>query len=639
MGKRVSRLHAMAVALLLWGTLKAAGQEIPQEENQHEPPYEAELEQLPEEEQARLENDEALQQREALAGRRLNLNTADEAALYTLGLLSGLQVQQFLAYRQLLGPLISLYELQAVPGFDLPLIRSLLPYVRAGTGLEPAYTLKDYWTKGKHTVLLRYQRPLQEVEENKYNGSVDKVMLRYRYQFSPYMSWGVVMEKDAGEQFFSGAQKQGFDHYGAHLFLRRGNIKALALGDYTVNMGQGLIQWHGLSFGKSGQVMQVKREGEVLRPYASAGEFYFYRGAGITVKDRRSEWTAFLSRRALDAADSSGSLTTGGYHRTAAEAGKRGSMLQYTVGAVYKRWLPHGHAALNVLAHRFSRPFVKGDAPYRLYGADGRNFLNAGVDYAWGWRNLHFFGEAAVDKNRQYAVLQGLLATLSRGVDAAFVYRHETPGYQAFYADALGENAAAGNESGFYTGLQARWGSRWLIAAYADVFRFPWLRYRINAPSEGHDALVMCTWQPDKLTTLTLRYYYKRKASTDTLPANVEQLIRCQMSLPVITKCLQWKCRMQASAAAWLVHQQWEARWEQWRFSAGYTWYETAEKKAVFLAGQGFPGDNSLARYSGSGWGLQVQAQRRIGRAVTLWCRWQLTPGVSSVQVQWRCDL
>lgn len=600
--------------------------------------HEEQLEQLPEQEHAQLENDETFQEREARTVRQLNLNTADAASLHALGLLSGMQVEQFLAYRQLLGPLISLYELQAVPGFDLPLIQTLLPYVRAGNDLEPVYHLKDYLRRGKHVLLLRYGRPLGNGDrmKNNYSGSADKLMLRYRYQFLPHLSWGVVMEKDAGEQFFRGAQRQGFDHYGAHLFLRRpGRLKALALGDFTVNMGQGLIQWHGLSFGKSANVVQLRREGEVLRPYASAGEFYYYRGAGLTLKTGRLEWTAFLSRRSLDMADSSGSLTSSGYHRNAAEVAKRGAVLQYTAGAVSKWLLPQGHVALNVLAHRFSKPFIKDGAPYRLFGADGHTFVNAGIDYAATWRNVHFFGEAAVNKNREYAVLQGLLAALHRNVDAGFVFRHEARGYQAFYANAFGEQPAAGNESGLYATLHIRVNSRWQIAAYADVFRFPWLRYRIHAPTQGYDALAALNWQPDKHTAVQIRYQYKQPATVDSLiPA---QQFRCQFTMPVVARAISWKCRVQAAPAAWLVHQQFEARWRQWRVGAGYTWFETGGEKAVYLAGQGFPGDNALARYAGTGWNAQLLVQCRLGGAFTAWCRWQYAPGSNSLQLQLQC--
>ena len=79
---------------------------------------------------------------------------------------------------------------------------------------------------------------------------------------------------------------------------RSESFKALALGDFTVNMGQGLIQWQSLAFKKSVDVMGVKRQSAVLRPYNSAGEFNFHRGAGITIKKRkyRSNCFCFYSK-------------------------------------------------------------------------------------------------------------------------------------------------------------------------------------------------------------------------------------------------------------------------------------------------------------------------------------------------------
>ena len=56
------------------------------------------------------------------------------------------------------------------------------------------------------------------------------------------MSIGFTMEKDAGEEFFKGKQSTGFDFYSAHCYIRNlGILKSLAIGDYHVSFGQGLI--------------------------------------------------------------------------------------------------------------------------------------------------------------------------------------------------------------------------------------------------------------------------------------------------------------------------------------------------------------------------------------------------------------
>ena len=59
----------------------------------------------------------------------LDLNRASSDELYTLPGLTALQIANFIMYRKLLGPLLSLYELQAVPGWAPETIKELLPYI------------------------------------------------------------------------------------------------------------------------------------------------------------------------------------------------------------------------------------------------------------------------------------------------------------------------------------------------------------------------------------------------------------------------------------------------------------------------------------------------------------------------------
>jgi len=47
--------------------------------------------------------------------------------LEALGLLNALQIEQLQQYIYTVGPLLSIYELQAVPSFDLATIRRIRP--------------------------------------------------------------------------------------------------------------------------------------------------------------------------------------------------------------------------------------------------------------------------------------------------------------------------------------------------------------------------------------------------------------------------------------------------------------------------------------------------------------------------------
>src|SRR5690606_12684484 len=108
-----------------------------------------------------VEDDSRWQDLQAYTRHKISLNTADAATLQSLGLLTPLQVRSLLDYRRLLGAIVSIYELQAVPGFDPALVRRLQPYVSVGNDLQPHYTLRDYARKGEHALLLRYGRQLE----------------------------------------------------------------------------------------------------------------------------------------------------------------------------------------------------------------------------------------------------------------------------------------------------------------------------------------------------------------------------------------------------------------------------------------------------------------------------------------------
>src|SRR5215210_4167040 len=75
------------------------------------------------------EDDSYLQQMQHFLKEPLNLNTATESALKELIILTPLQIQNLISYRNLLGKFINIYELQAVPAWNVSSLRKLRPYV------------------------------------------------------------------------------------------------------------------------------------------------------------------------------------------------------------------------------------------------------------------------------------------------------------------------------------------------------------------------------------------------------------------------------------------------------------------------------------------------------------------------------
>jgi len=492
---------------------------------------EQQLENLTDANEGETEDDTYLQELENFRRHPLNINTADAEEFKQLRILTDLQIVNFITYRNLFGKLISLYELQAVPSWDIGTIKKLVPFITTAT----AISLKDEagmrFSDGEHSLLLRGIQVLEKAKGfdksttgTKYLGSPQRVFFRYRYTYKNLLQFGIVGDKDAGEQFLKGAQNKGFDFYSFHLFARKiGIIQSLALGDFSVNLGQGLTQWQGLAFKKSVDVMGVKRQSATLRPYNSAGEFYFNRGAGITIKKGKIESTLFASIRKLSAnfvadtvnnEDFISSFLTSGYNRTSSEQADRNNLRQTSFGGNIllrnNRW----HVGANAVFYNFSLPVVKREEPYNRYAISGNSWYNMSLDYSYTYKNMHFFGEAAIDKRNNKAFINGLLVSVDPRVDLSIIQRTISKGYQSINGNAFTENTFPTNETGIYAGVSIRPAIGWKIDAYADFYKFPWLKFLVDAPSYGKDFLAQVTFTPNRQVEIYTRF------KTETKQAN-----------------------------------------------------------------------------------------------------------------------
>jgi len=475
----------------------------------------------------------------------LNLNTATAEELRALPLLSEKQVVALLRHRQTAGPLLSLYELQAVPEWDVRAIERVAPFVTVAS-TSPNAVRGSLWQRIKHeennAVLLRYERVLQQRKGYspvdtfqgrptlRYLGSADAVALRYRVSHAHDFSLGFTAEKDAGEPLAwrPASNQYGPDFLSAHFVLHeQGRLKTLALGDYQLQFGQGLLLSSGLAAGKGAEtITNLRRASLGVRPYAALLENTFFRGTAATYRlGRRWEATAFASHKNIDAntrqsTDSlaqfdefSSSLLVTGLHRTATELASR-QRLRETVGGGHLGYLSaDGNLALGFTAvgTHYGTALLKRPEPYNRYEFSGQNNLAVGTHYSYGWRNLLLFGEGGRSSGGGLGTVNGLLASLGPAVDASVLVRHYDADFHTFYGNALSENTRNINESGLYVGLKVRPLARWEVSAYFDQFRFPWLRYRVGAPSQGQDALLRVAFTPTKTSLLYAQYRARLK--------------------------------------------------------------------------------------------------------------------------------
>lgn len=482
----------------------------------------------------------------------ININTAQVDELAQLPMLTDMAVANLMDHLKTHGKLLNIYELQSINGFTVDVIRQLEPFVKVSDDVDAlSFSFKEMFKDGNHELVLRYQQVLEPqagyapIEDSllalspnsRYLGSQQKYYARYRFQFSNKVSWGLTVEKDAGEEFFKGSMKQGFDFYSGHLFVRNlGVVKAAGIGDFQAQFGQGLVFWSGLAFGKSSDGVSIKRSAMGLRPYTSVDENRFLRGGGTTLQFGNFEVTAFGSYKLLDANISTetdtlneeeetvSSVFSGGFHRTPSELENRQSISEAIYGGnvSYKgRRLSIG---ITAVGYQYSTALKRGDDLSNFYEFSGKQNSNYGLDYGYIWRNLHFFGEFALSQNLGFATSNGVLMTIDPRVTVTAMVRYFQPKYQALYANPLAEGSRSNNETGYYLGFNVNPFKSWHLNGYFDIFKFPWLRYQVNGPSYGYEVIGQLIYRPSKTFEVYFRYRQKTKQLNESADYSEEPI-------------------------------------------------------------------------------------------------------------------
>jgi hypothetical protein len=463
----------------------------------------------------------------------LNLNSATKDQLDELWLLSEIQINDLLLHRKLHGKFISIYELQSLQYWDMVTIRMVLPFVRVDDKLDQMHvSLKEALKEGKFEAYFRYQRIVENkagyedvpdsVLDNSnqyYRGNPDRYYTRLRFSYRNNLSIGATAEKDPGEEFFRGSQaNSGFDFYSAHAFYQGGKyLRAIALGDYQVQIGQGLNLWSGYAFGKTADVTNVKRTARSLRPYTSVDETRFLRGAAVEAGVGKFAWTNFASVKRVDATiindtlveeqEFVSSINLTGFHRTNSEIARKDALTEMIYGSNLRYQSRNFSAGIAAVYQGYNVDFNRDTLPYNQFDFRGRNTMGLSADYSWVYKNLNFFGEVAhATHSGAFANLHGVLASIDKRVSLALIYRNYDRAFQTFYNNGFSEASRTQNEEGIYAGLKINFTQAFSINSYADFFRFPWLRFQVDAPSVGHEFMIQPSYRPSRSLTIYGRF-------------------------------------------------------------------------------------------------------------------------------------
>lgn len=449
----------------------------------------------------------------------INLNTATKEQLEQLPFLSDIQIENLLAYVYIHGQMQTIYELQLVEEMDRRTIHCLLPFVcvQPVDKKEPLPRLKDVLRYGKHEVLTRLDIPFytRKGYEKTYLGPSMYHSLRYGFRYSENVYAGITGEKDAGEPFGALHNKQGYDYYSYYLLITKiGRLKTLALGNYRLSFGQGLIVNTDFLMGKSMYLSSLSFRNGGIRKHSSTDEYNYFRGVATAVElTKYLVLSAFYSHRSMDGVVEEGEITSiykTGLHRSQKEADKKNVFTMQLTGGNITYTNNHLKLGLTGIYYFFNHPFEPELRQYSKYNIHGNKFYNVGLDYGYRWHRFSFQGEAAIGK-KGFALLNKLQYSPVQGANLLLIHRYYTHDYWAMFARSFGEGSNVQNENGWYLAGEISPFRYWKFFASIDLFSFPWWRYRISKPSQGIDGVLQMNFTPRRELTMYLNYRYKRK--------------------------------------------------------------------------------------------------------------------------------
>jgi len=460
--------------------------------------------------------------------RKISINYLSPEIAVNILKLSEYQYYQLQLYIDKYGPLLTINELAAIDGFTPEDIKRMAPYIEMKSAPQKSKSLAEFFRNPKNELLLRYGIILEKsagydtTKENHYLGSPFRLSFRYKFTAGNHLSLSFAGEKDAGEQLFRGTQKQGFDHYAFNISLRNmGIIKSLVVGDYKLNLGQGVVIGSGLMSGKGSGAGGIRKFATAIQPSASMNEGNYFRGIATTIGNPSISGTIFYSLQFYDGeltteneedeASFEGSLSSTGYHRTNNEIAKKNKLFSHNYGfdiTLKRRIFKIGIRAIRT---DFSKTITESDELYKKFDFSGKYNYNIGIDYQVLIRKVILFGEAGICKNWGVAIIQGIMTELDPRVKSSLLFRYYDKKYWALTSGAFGENSANKNEVGLYFASDIIAGRCTELQFYSDIYYFPWLRFRTDKPTTGLEFSVRCNIIINRNSNFYLRYLFKRK--------------------------------------------------------------------------------------------------------------------------------
>lgn len=581
-----------------------------------------------------------------LAAHKMNVNTATREDLERLPFLTEGQVMDIMEYADRYGPLRSVAELSLVRSLDVVRCRLLSFFVYAGERhvQEGGPRLDSLLSHGHHELTAAVRIPFYDRRGDRdgYLGPKYKHWLRYRFGSGRRLEAGITASQDAGEPFFAGRNKAGYDFYSFYVVARdMGRLRTVAAGRFKARMGMGLVMNSDYSFGKSFALSSLSHTGNTLRAHSSRTEANYLQGVGATVAlSRHAELTALVSHRLIDATLNADSTTvktilTTGYHRTESEMERRRNTSQTTAATSLALRYGGVHVALQGVVATFGRRLLPDtSAVFRRHYPMGRTFANGSLSYSYSSPRLTVAGETATGSSGGLATLNTVQLSPLAELTLTLIQRYYSYRYNAIHASSFSDGGSINNEHGLYAGITWAASPSLRLSAYTDYARSPWPRYQVCLPSTSWDNVLSAVYMRGAFS-LSARYRLRMRQRDDDHHAALVDRNEHRARLAVTWRRTGWYSTTQADMSVyssdgqsrgWMVSQICGLSWRRLMADAMVAYFDTdSYDSRVYMYERGLLYAFSFPVLYGEGIRYAVRLRCDVSPALMLMAKYSVT--------------
>ena len=379
------------------------------------------------------------------------------------------------------------------------------------------------WNLDGRVRFVQRQEKSKGFEQNIYQGTPSKIYQRYRFTIPGRLKLATLFEKDPGETKIRDHQILNIEYQLPSL-----NTKMIA-GNYTVNLGFGLMLWSPFSVRKgSAPFYSVRRNEKVIRPFLSSFEANYFQGIAVQSTPGSWDlvgWTSDLKNDA-NVADN-GFITSfyeSGYHRSKLEREKQNKATIKSTGiSIGKTFFQNFKIQINRMDLDFNPGIQSSTSEPLDFQFHGKKQQYSGISFFGNFGSFNSFGEVVWQNSQGLAAIAGTKGQWKK-TKLLVLHRYYSPKYFNPYSQGFGETSTTNNESGWYVALQFSPISKSKITLAADQFSSSWKTYYNPLKQSGSDFYIQWEQRINLSFNFYLRYTNDNKPQILTREYEVPHL-------------------------------------------------------------------------------------------------------------------